>query len=215
MTYINEKYKKYDVHFTYLAYHAPELLDGGSRILVIPDGYDPSIDVVTVKVKSGIFGGYEDDYLEFVTRAVYEEVLTDYFAKIIPRDKFRVYVSSVTLKDKVSPDDIPMIDKDFILDTHLSSGTFIYISEAVCEPGDEFVEFTKEYFKWLQDNQFDGWQDLYLYMDEGIQHLTPQEHASTRGDYAIESTFGNNYNEDKIYNLERDTLDYLKVEREE
>ncbi len=49
--------KKYDVHFTYLAYHAPELLDGGSRILVIPDGYAPSIDVVIVKAKSGIFGG--------------------------------------------------------------------------------------------------------------------------------------------------------------
>ena len=61
LTYINDKYAPYNVHFTYLAYHSPELLDGSTRILVVPDGYDSSIDAVTVKMNDENESGYEDD----------------------------------------------------------------------------------------------------------------------------------------------------------
>ncbi len=161
-------------------------------------------------------GGYEDDYLEFATRIVYEQVLTDHFAEIIPRDKFRVYSFDTCIEEiEMSVEDLKQLDKEYILNNAVSSSDCIYISEAVCEPGDEFVEFTKKYFKWLQDHNFQGHQDLYMYKDEGIQYLTPQEDASTRWDYAIEKTFGHCYHDDKTYTLERDTLDYLKVQREE
>ena len=200
MTYINEKYAPYGVHFTYIGYHAPELLDETSKIVVVPDGYDPSIDTVTVKINANTEEGYEDDYLDFQTRIIYEKVLNDHLSEYVPKDKYKLYLSSATIREEIMPD-ISELNEEYILRNANSSNFYLFLSDDICRTNEELAEFAEDLFTWMRENKFYGTPQIELCKDEGLEYYDYKDISKTRIEYGI--AYANaNVKEDGIFELE-------------
>lgn len=184
LTYINEKYAPYSVHFTYLAYHSPELIDGSTRIMVVPDGGDPSLDTVTVKVNEEVESGYEDDYLDFATRIIHEHILRNYLSESLLDDKFKVIVTD----SRIIEDTLPVIsdlDETYIKKSIVLGTVFVFISDDICQSNEELAEIAGALFSWMSDNKFYGTPMIELCRDEGLAGLNPNSISRTRIEYGI------------------------------
>lgn len=199
LTYINEKYDPYDVHFTYLAYHSPELLDGSTRILVVPDGYDPSIDAVTVKMNDENESGYEDDYLDIATRIIYEKILEKHLEDTLPNDKFRVILTDSRIREETLPE-ISELDEEYVMNNAVSGNIFLFLSDDACQSNAELTAIASEFFTWMSENKFYGTPMIELCRNEGLATLNHNNISDIRIEYGI-SCADANVTEDGVFDL--------------
>ena len=204
LTYINEKYAPYSVHFTYLAYHSPELIDGSTRIMVVPDGGDPSLDTVTVKVNEEVESGYEDDYLYIATRIIYERILEKHLADILPKEKFRVILTDSRIREETLPE-ISELDEEYVMNNAVSGNIYLFLSDDICQSNEELTAIASDFFTWMSSNKFYGTPMVELCRNEGLLTLTPNNISEIRREYGI-SCADANVKKDGVFDLE--TRDY-------
>lgn len=171
--------KKYNVSFSYAGYSVQSALEK-EHMRAFPTSGDKEIDSFTI-IKTDT--GYEDDYINVATNAIFVSYVCDGIKTILPNTEVKVF-AEIT---KTSLVEVPTVDTE--LKGKVESSLWIFIDSATFS-GQDLGEFKTDFSEYITEHQLYGMAQLILLKDGKIAYLTKYNYTDYLSEehYAVRET---------------------------